>query len=60
MKSPLKLSWSVFLGGPWCGAEENLGVRCMLLDNGSRYDKTDEKDSEGRIIYRHSWKKTKA
>ena len=54
--SPAKRRIAVLLGGPDCGKQIRVRVRALMLKDGSTYEKTDERDRAGRVIYRHSWK----
>jgi hypothetical protein len=47
---------AVLLGGIDCGKVISIGVRAIMLKDGSVYEMTDEVDSKMRVIYRHSWK----
>lgn len=47
---------AILLGGPDCGKKIVKKVRAMMLKDGSIYEATTERDSEGLIIFRHSWK----
>lgn len=52
-----KRRWhAVLLGGIDCGKTIKTNVRALLLKDGSVYEQTLEKDKDGRVIYRHSWK----
>lgn len=47
---------AVLVGGPDCGKEITIGVRAMMLKDGSTYEITSEQNADGRQIYLHSWK----